>query len=73
MLAWISVTLGMGILNLLASLYYSHTAASVLLVVNGCIFGLIGIGLGARVRMKIKAGRIEQLRERLQNLESRES
>ena len=72
MVAWISIILAMGIFNFLASLYYADAGASTLLIANGCIFGLIGIGMGARVRMKIKARHVEQLLDRIRGFESRE-
>lgn len=69
MLVWALLAIGIGIFNLIASIYYYQDP--VFLQVNGYIFVLVGIALGFRMRMKKREGRIEQLEARVKALESR--
>ena len=73
MLAWTSIVLTVGILNLIASTFVAHPGVSALLVLNGGISGLLAAGLGIRMKIKIQAGQVEQLRKRLDSFESRVS
>lgn len=68
MLFWAFLAMMVGILNLVASIFYPMDP--VFLKVNGYIYLLVGAGLVLRRRLKQKEGHMEELEARVHALEA---